>query len=242
MYMTDNKTPEPRTPDNKTVDTKADNKENAPLITTTDDEDLEQDNISTPTSTSADTAYSEVQETPVDPQKTTKGKNDDLPLCVMLNPLKSAMWVDLERSGLYLAQSKGATDNSGNPVKNWAQVPKTKDCSLIKRALKFGVLIPCKPGGISKLEPDPEFKGKIVDLMSKSTRELLVLIEQVRDTDLLVAMKTFEESRPKKERRPALLAAIARKYKFYGMMTPVKKSFNYISEKDGKVKDTIKIR
>lgn len=131
-----------------------------------------------------------------------------LPICVILNPKKGAMWFD-ELSGLCLSQWPGI-DNSGKEIKNWGRVPTDRDCTRIEIALRNDTLFPCNPKGecIHISNSTEEAKTWIGRVMKYKSREILALIDQIIDANVLSSMKSWELDRSKKDVRTIVLTAI----------------------------------
>lgn len=176
-------------------------------------------------------------------KETVPDKWKDLPMCVCLNPVRAGMFDDTELSGLSLIQG-GGQNEAGEEIKSWGHVPKDNNCVRVQLALGLGILVVCKPGGESTKIPPPEWKGKLYDLMGKPVNELVPIIEQSTDSALLKAMKDFEDSKVKKERRPKIIAELTRRLNKSSNVTAVKQSVNFIKDNtSGKmVRDIIKVK
>jgi hypothetical protein len=136
-----------------------------------------------------------------------------LPLYVRINPRHGSMWMD-DISGLYVSED-GATDGEGNPVKAYARVPLKADCSRIIKALKLGILVPCDPTGRSKrIRARSIAKTDTLEkFMGQKQSLLIMLIDQIRDVELLSKMRQWEEGRKDKDKRIAVLQAIVSRMK-----------------------------
>jgi hypothetical protein len=171
---------------------------------------------------------------------------DGLPLYVRLNPKHGAMWMD-DISGLYVAE-EGTTDRDGRPVKEYARVPIKADCSRIRKALQMGILVPCDPSGRSKkIRESFIVKADTIEkLMKMKQNTLIPIIDQVRDADFLSKMKQWEDARKDKDRRLAVLQAIASRLKSRDVIgiTQVEStpSMVYDNKSGRMVKDVIKVR
>jgi len=167
-----------------------------------------------------------------------------LPICVMLNPKKGAMWYD-DLSGLRLSQWDG-TESDGTEIKNWGHVPKNKDCSRIEIALRSNILFPCSPKGeckhIIQLDQSEDW---LEATMKLNTRELISTIDQIIDVNILSRMQAWENDRPRRDIRPIVLSTINNRLKspYVSGVTSINSIPNMIlDKKTGKmVEDKVRI-
>jgi len=162
-------------------------------------------------------------------------KANKLPLNVILNPRKAAMFDDREKSGLFLSQF-GGTDYAGNAIRHYGTVPRNRDCSRIDLALQHGILFPCDPSGDCKnIKPVDKSKSDVKNIMAENnTRELIAIVSQVIDLNTLTQMRDYEESKPKREQRVQVLQAISDRIKSGNIsgMSKVKSNTNMILDKN----------